>query len=200
MVRDVGRKKKSSSKSSLWSLQNFAEKEEMGFKSMKIRQTLSHAVSLGVSVATALMIWKALMCMTGCESPVVVVLTGSMEPGFSRGDLLFLHMSKDPIRAGEILVFIVKDREIPIVHRVIRVHEERDTDESYFLTKGDSNHLDDRALYAHGQDWLEPQHIMGRAVGYLPYFGYVTIIMTEKPIIKYILFGTLGLLLISPRN
>ncbi|MCI36535.1 peptidase S24/S26A/S26B/S26C family protein, partial [Trifolium medium] len=30
-----------------------------------------------------------------------------MEPGFKRGDILFLHMSKDPIRAGEIVVFNV---------------------------------------------------------------------------------------------
>lgn len=35
-------------------------------------------------VTSALIIWKGLICITGCESPVVVVLTGSMEPGFKR--------------------------------------------------------------------------------------------------------------------
>ncbi|WVY99640.1 hypothetical protein V8G54_025710 [Vigna mungo] len=75
----------------------------------------------GMIVTSALIIWKALMCITGSESPVVVVLSGSMEPGFKRGDILFLHMSKDPIRAGEIVVFNVDGREIPIVHRVIKV-------------------------------------------------------------------------------
>ena len=30
------------------------------------------------------------MVVTGSESPVVVVLSGSMEPAFQRGDLLFL--------------------------------------------------------------------------------------------------------------
>jgi signal peptidase I len=35
-------------------------------------------------VTSALIIWKALMCITGSESPVVVVLSGSMEPGFKR--------------------------------------------------------------------------------------------------------------------
>jgi signal peptidase len=35
-------------------------------------------------VTTALIIWKGLMCITGTESPVVVVLSGSMEPGFQR--------------------------------------------------------------------------------------------------------------------
>ena len=48
-----------------------------------------------------------------------------MEPAFFRGDLLFLtNYQDDPIRSGEIVVFKVKDRDIPIVHRVITVHEE----------------------------------------------------------------------------
>ncbi|KAF3681409.1 Signal peptidase complex catalytic subunit SEC11C [Capsicum annuum] len=160
----------------------------------------------GMIVTSALIIWKALMCITGSESPVVVVLSGSMEPGFKRGDILFLHMSKDPIRAGEIVVFNVdvsnayqhllfylfsarvtlafEGREIPIVHRVIKVHERKDTGEVDVLTKGDNNFGDDRLLYAQGQLWLQRHHIMGRAVGFLPYVGWVTIIMTEKPIIK----------------
>lgn len=40
--------------------------------------------SSGMIVTSALIIWKALMCVTGSESPVVVVLSGSMEPGFKR--------------------------------------------------------------------------------------------------------------------
>ena len=41
-------------------------------------------------VGSALMIWKSLMVLTMSESPVVVVLTGSMEPAYFRGDILFL--------------------------------------------------------------------------------------------------------------
>ena len=53
------------------------------------------------------------------------IFSGSMEPAFFRGDLLFLtNYQDDPIRSGEIVVFKVKDRDIPIVHRVITVHEE----------------------------------------------------------------------------
>ncbi|KAA8535086.1 hypothetical protein F0562_030089 [Nyssa sinensis] len=113
-------------------------------KSLQIRQVLTQAISLGMIVTSALIIWKGLMCVTGSESPVVVVLSGSMEPGFKRGDILFLHMSKDPIRAGEIVVFNVDGREIPIVHRVIKVHEHQDTGEVDVLTKGDNNFGDDR--------------------------------------------------------
>ncbi|XP_016174238.1 signal peptidase complex catalytic subunit SEC11C-like isoform X1 [Arachis ipaensis] len=161
-----------------------------------IPQQLMKAITLGMIVGCALIIWKALVCMSGTESPVVVVLSGSMEPAFKRGDILFLYMSKDPIRAGDILVFNVDGRDIPIVHRVIQVHERQDTGEVDILTKGDSNNDDDRVLYAQGQLWLQRHHIMGRAIGSLPYAGWVTIILTEKPIIKYVLIGALGLLII----
>ena len=47
-----------------------------------------------------------------------------MEPAFYRGDLLFLtNYEQHPVQAGEILVFKVKGRDIPIVHRVIKIHE-----------------------------------------------------------------------------
>ncbi len=47
-----------------------------------------------------------------------------MEPAFHRGDLLLLtNYHDEPIRTGDIIVFRIKDRDIPIVHRVIKVHE-----------------------------------------------------------------------------
>ncbi len=47
-----------------------------------------------------------------------------MEPVFHRGDLLLLTNYRDElIRAGDIVVFRTEGREIPIVHRVIKVHE-----------------------------------------------------------------------------
>ena len=45
-----------------------------------------------------------------------------MEPAFYRGDLLLLtNDMNDPIRAGDITVFKIDGRDIPIVHRVIKV-------------------------------------------------------------------------------
>ncbi|KAK2986671.1 hypothetical protein RJ640_020833, partial [Escallonia rubra] len=76
---------------------------------------------LGVIITHALMLWKLWICLSGSGSPVVVVLTGSMEPGFRKGDVLFLYMNDSPIRSGEIVVFQVEGRDIPIVHRAIMV-------------------------------------------------------------------------------
>ena len=52
------------------------------------------------------MIGKSLMVVTGSESPIVVVLSGSMEPAFQRGTLLFFtNYEEEEIMVGEIVVF-----------------------------------------------------------------------------------------------
>ena len=66
------------------------------------------------------------------------MLSGSMEPAFYRGDILFLTMGKAPFRAGEVVVFNINGRDIPIVHRIIKVHEKEPgakEDDVLILTK-----------------------------------------------------------------
>ena len=80
-------------------------------KRMDKRQFFYQVLSFGMIVSSALMIWKGLMVVTGSESPIVVVLSGSMEPAFHRGDLLFLtNYEQEDIRVGEIVVFKVCTR------------------------------------------------------------------------------------------
>ena len=69
------------------------------------------------------MTWKGLGILTNSESPIVVVLSGSMEPAFHRGDLLLLNNRQKRADIGDIVVYNVKGRDIPIVHRVIKQHE-----------------------------------------------------------------------------
>jgi signal peptidase len=66
--------------------------------------------------------WKGLSIATDSPSPIVVVLSGSMEPAFQRGDLLFLWNRNifAETEVGEVVVYNVKDKDIPIVHRVVR--------------------------------------------------------------------------------
>jgi len=62
----------------------------MPFDHLCVHST-SQALNPAMIVFSALMIWKGLMFITKSESPVVVVLSGSMEPAFQRGDILFLN-------------------------------------------------------------------------------------------------------------
>lgn len=94
------------------------------------------------------MLWKTASVLADSHSPIVVVLSGSMEPAFKRGDLLFLWNRNGLIphdipcvfgiggkeacgkdytggerkdaRLGEIVVYEVRGKEIPIVHRIVR--------------------------------------------------------------------------------
>ena len=171
------------------------------------RLVVTEFVSLGLVVCSALVIWKSLMFVTHSESPIVVVLSGSMEPGYARGDLLFLTLlPSEPIQAGDVVVFRIEGRDIPIVHRVLRVHAATSNsttdggDVLYLLTKGDNNYVDDRGLYAPGQLYLERRNLMGKAVGFLPHLGIVTILMNDFPMLKFVLIGGLGLLVITSRE
>jgi signal peptidase len=47
-----------------------------------------------------------------------------MTPAFERGDLLFLAMTPTPLRVGDIAVYQLKGQAIPIVHRILEIHEE----------------------------------------------------------------------------
>lgn len=163
------------------------------------RQLLFQLLNLAMIVFSALMIWKALMCYTKSESPVVVVLSGSMEPAFQRGDILFLNNSVEQVGVGDVVVFKIKDRDIPIVHRILKVHEDADG-KVELLTKGDNNRVDDRGLYAPGQLWLEREDILGKAVGTLRYVGMVTIALNDYPVLKYVLVGMMGLFVLTSKE
>lgn len=47
-----------------------------------------------------------------------------MEPAFQRGDLLFLWNRDTRAEIGEVLVYNVRGKSIPIVHRVVRTFPE----------------------------------------------------------------------------
>lgn len=177
--------------------------DALGFgdvKRMNKRQLMYQALNFGMIVSSALMIWKGLMVVTGSESPIVVVLSGSMEPAFHRGDLLFLTNDRtEPIHVGEIVVFKIEGRDIPIVHRVLKVHEKEDGT-TKFLTKGDNNSVDDRGLYAPGQLWLSTRDVVGRARGFVPYVGIVTILMNDYPKMKYLVMACLGIFVLVHRE
>lgn len=172
-------------------------------RSISFRSLLSQIISLALIVCSALLIWKVLIVYTQCSSPIVVVLSGSMEPAFYRGDLLFLSnriSEEDPLSVGDVVVFQIKGREIPIVHRIIRLHEDEQDSALHMLTKGDNNAVDDRGLYAHGQEWLNADHIVGRTRGMLPYVGMITIWMNTYPAAKFGLIGLLALLVLFSKD
>lgn len=168
------------------------------------------------------MIWKGLVLVTGSPSPIVVVLSGSMEPGMARGDILFLNQPKDSLHCGDIVVYNVDDREIPIVHRIVKMHHRAGNGDhdgvkssaspTHFLgsrknathvdilTKGDNNYGDDRGLYPRGVEWLNTGHVMGKVVGFLPHVGRATIVMNDYPVVKFALIAVLAVVVLTSKE
>jgi signal peptidase len=164
------------------------------------RKALTQVLNLGMVVFSALMLWRGLMLVTGSESPVVVVLSGSMEPGFHRGDILFLSLTNDPFRPGDVTVFQIEGREIPIVHRAHNVHAGLLEDHVSIVTKGDNNNVDDRGLYKPGQLFLKKSNVMGRAYAFIPFVGMVTIWLNDFPWLKYLLIGMMAFFVMIGRE
>ncbi|RXW19711.1 hypothetical protein EST38_g6153 [Candolleomyces aberdarensis] len=198
--------------------------ELKAFRRLGFRHVLLQVLNFASVIASGLMIWKGLGVITNSESPIVVVLSGSMEPAFYRGDLLFLtNPSSEQYKTGDITVYKIPGADIPIVHRVLETHDVppridirqytksttrskhttntdgSESDNQLLLTKGDNNYVDDIELYQ-GLEWLEKKHIVGKVRGFLPYVGYVTIAMNDFPQLKYALLGGLGLLALIQRE
>ncbi|KAI5458766.1 signal peptidase complex catalytic subunit SEC11 [Mariannaea sp. PMI_226] len=164
------------------------------------RQAAAQLLNFGLILSTAFMMWKGLSVFTDSPSPIVVVLSGSMEPAFQRGDLLFLW-NRNLMRetdVGEVVVYEVRDKDIPIVHRVVRKFGSGES--AKLLTKGDNNLSDDTELYARGQDYLVRKDILGSVVGYMPFVGYVTILLSEYPALKTVMLGLMGLMVVLQRE
>ncbi|KAL1990924.1 hypothetical protein VTN49DRAFT_5927 [Thermomyces lanuginosus] len=181
----------------------------LGINGPNVRQQIAQVLNFALVLSTAFMLWKGLSIATNSPSPIVVVLSGSMEPAFQRGDILFLWNRAERAEVGEIVVYNVKGKDIPIVHRVVRSYPEdsktaetgETTTSQKLLTKGDNNNADDTNLYAEGQSYLDRQEdIVGSVRGYFPMVGYVTILLSEYPWLKTVLLGIMGLMVILQRE
>ena len=159
------------------------------------RKLLTQIVTLGATVGSALMMWNFMRLATNVESPIVVVLTKSMEPAFYRGDILLVTNRDKEVVPGDIMVFNIAREPIPIVHRAMIIQDEaepRKGKEYYLLTKGDNNQADDRWLYKTGKVWLNKKDVIGKIKAYCPLIGYVTIAMNDNPWLKYLVLAILG--------
>lgn len=166
---------------------------------MKFRQFITQIVVLGTVVSSALMLWKSLMLITNSESPIVVVLTGSMEPSFYRGDILFINWDYTPPTPGDIVVYKIPTQEIPIVHRVIST-QPLDDDDYNVLTKGDNNPVNDRGLYEQGVLWLNKKHLLGRIRMFVPYIGIATILLNDYPLLKWAILIIMGIFVLTSKD
>lgn len=99
------------------------------------------------------------------------VISGSMEPEYSVGDLLYVKgVNPDNIKAGDPITFILNEDLVVATHRVVRV----DAENHRFYTKGDANEIED----------AEPVHfnnVIGVPRFSIPKLGYVSDFIQHPP-------------------
>ena len=111
------------------------------------------------------MLWKTLSVIANSHS-IVVVLSGSMEPAF-QSDILFLWNRDHQQKVGDIVVYEIDGKSIPIVHRVLREHH--NLEKQLLLTKGIIMLL---MIYHYMQKatiFKSKQDLVGTVKGYLPF-------------------------------
>lgn len=99
------------------------------------------------------------------------VLSGSMEPEYSEGDLLYVkEVDPDNIQVGDDITFILNEDLVVATHRVIRV----DAENQRFYTKGLANEIEDN-------DPVHFNNVIGVPQFSIPKLGYVSNYIQNPP-------------------
>ncbi len=102
---------------------------------------------------------------------VFTVLSGSMRPTYSEGDLLYVKQT-DPnsIAVGDPITFVLNEDLVVATHRVVRV----DAEHQRFYTKGDANQIED-------SDPVHFNNVIGVPKFAIPKLGYVSNYIQNPP-------------------
>jgi signal peptidase len=128
------------------------------------RTVLNAAVLLVLLAVVVPFVVYAVPQVAGADDSFVV-LSGSMEPRISAGDVVVTKaVGPDRIAVGDVITFVRSEGSAPVTHRVVGV--DRSGPEPVFATKGDANQDADQSSVA-------PADVIGVVVLTLPYIGYV---------------------------
>ena len=110
-----------------------------------------------------------------------VVVSGSMEPSFYRGDIVLIQKADffgihefdvDDIKPGDVVVYDAKWFNQPVIHRVINVTEINGT--TMYLIKGDNNDSPDP--YYVTKDQIQSRVVtFGDSLIVIPKIGYLSL-------------------------
>lgn len=141
---------------------------------MHSRKTVWNVVS-GVLVALVVLLAVLLVGARLVGLQVFAVLSGSMEPTYHTGSLIYVK-KVDPatVVPGQVITFML-DEDTVATHRVVEVvPDEEDAGVLRFRTKGDANQAADGSL-------VHYKNVLGTPVCSIPYLGYVAAYIQQPP-------------------
>ena len=113
------------------------------------------------------------------------VVSPSMEPTYSEGDLLYVkEVDPDSVKVGDPITFVLNEDLVVATHRVVAI----DSENRQFTTKGDANSTEDAAP-------VHFNNLIGVPVFSIPLLGYVSAYIQSPPGM-YVAIG-LGVVLLA---
>lgn len=125
----------------------------------------------GVLVTVVVLAAVGLVLLRVMGYQVFNVVSGSMEPAYSVGDLIYVKsVDPDAVKVGDPITFVLNENLVVATHRVIRI----DAENRHFYTKGDANETADAAP-------VHFNNLIGIPALRIPKLGYVSDYIQHPP-------------------
>ncbi len=136
-----------------------------------VRKIWNLITSVLVLAIAALAIALVGVRLIGVE--LYIVLSGSMEPTYPTGSVLYVKEVRPPtLVAGDVITFRLAEDTIA-THRIVEVTAD-EGGALAFRTKGDANEVEDAAL-------VPARNVIGTPVFHIPELGYLVAFIQEPP-------------------
>lgn len=149
-----------------------------------MKKTLKKIWNIGGTTLVILVVLSAIFLMGSriMGFRVFTVVSGSMEPTYSVGDLIYVkNVSPDEVKVGDPITFVLNEELVVATHRVVEIDEEN----QHFYTKGDANDTVDEPVHF--------KNLVGVAKFHIPLLGYVSDYIQHPPGL-YIALGSVALI------
>ena len=144
---------------------------------MKIVKIFKRIINIFTSILVAISVIIAVLLvgvrLVGFQ--VYTVLSGSMEPTYHTGSLIYVKsVDYRDIKSGNVITFML-DEDTIATHRVVQViPDEEDATVLRYQTKGDANDVVDGSL-------VHYKNVIGCPVFSIPYMGYLANYIQNPP-------------------
>lgn len=148
-------------------------KENKNNMSKTIRKIWSWISSILVGIVVLLAIALVGVRLVGLHP--YVVLSGSMEPAYHVGSLVYVKsVDYKDLKVGDPITYMISQDTV-VTHRIIEVLiDEEDPDTIRYFTKGDANEVADGSS-------VHYKNIIGKPVFSIPWLGYVSNYIQNPP-------------------
>ena len=129
----------------------------------------------GILVGLVVLLAVALVGVRVVGLQPFVVLSGSMEPTYHVGSLIYVKdVDYKQLKVGDPITYMLSQDTV-VTHRIIEVlTDEEDPDTLRFFTQGDANDTPDGTS-------VHYRNILGKPVFSIPYLGYVSNYIQNPP-------------------